>query len=232
MIALSSGSGGLRCRWLGRISFDQALELQQAIVQDHPRHGDSLLLLEHDPVYTTSRRGKTENLPRDGDVPVRRIGRGGDVTYHGPGQLVGYALVDLRARGGDVHGFLRALEAGVLGLLEDLGVSGALVGGRTGVWVGGAGQGGEPRKIASIGIGVRRGISMHGFAVNVSVDLGSFARIVPCDIENVVMTSVELETGRKAPGLREVADLAAVRLSDALSEAEGRPSRLRGGSSA
>ena len=175
---------GLRPRWLGRLGFDDALSLQEEIVRDHARHGDTLLLLEHDPVYTTGRRGKGENLPPDGSgVPLRRIGRGGDVTYHGPGQLVGYALVDLRARGGDVHRFLRSLEAGVIALLGDLGVVADRLDGRTGAWVvEKKNQAHRAAKIASIGIGVRRGISMHGFAVNVSLDLAAFDAIVPCDI--------------------------------------------------
>jgi len=209
-------TGGLRHRWLGRIGFDEALSLQQEIVREHGRHGDTLLTLEHDPVYTTSRRGKEENLPRDLDVPVRRIGRGGDVTYHGPGQLVGYLLVDLRARGGDVHRFLRSLETGVIALLDDLGVAADRLPGRTGAWVFERDHETAARKIASIGIGVRRGISMHGFAVNVSVDLSAFDAIVPCDITGVRMTSVERETGRAAPALDTAARAAAARLAVAL----------------
>lgn len=200
---------GLPCRWLGRISFDDAFELQEKIVREHGAYGDTLLLLEHDPVYTTGRLGKDENLPsRDTSIPVRRISRGGDVTYHGPGQLVGYVLVDLRARGGDVHRFLRSLEAGVIALLAELGVIADRVEGRTGAWVPNESDQTAFRKIASIGIGVRRGISMHGFAVNVSVDLRSFDTIVPCDLRDVQMTSVERETGRPAPALDEVAQTA------------------------
>ncbi len=202
-----------RCRWLGRIGFDDAFALQEEIVRDHAVHGDTVLLLEHDPVYTTGRLGKDENLPSEGglrsSVPLRRIGRGGDVTYHGPGQLVGYVLVDLRARGGDVHRFLRSIEAGVIALLADLGVAASRVEGRTGAWVQTGNDRQGARKIASIGIGVRRGISMHGFAVNVSVDLGAFDAIVPCDLAGVEMTSVERETGREAPPLVDVAERAA-----------------------
>lgn len=202
-----------RCRWLGRIGFDDAFALQEEIVRDHAVHGDTVLLLEHDPVYTTGRLGKDENLPSEAalpsSVPLRRIGRGGDVTYHGPGQLVGYVLVDLRARGGDVHRFLRSIEAGVIALLADLGVDASRVDGRTGAWVQAGNDEQSARKIASIGIGVRRGISMHGFAVNVSVDLAAFDAIVPCDLAGVEMTSVERETGRKAPALVDVAERAA-----------------------
>lgn len=208
---------GLESRWLGRIGFDEAFALQEEIVRDHARRGDTILLLEHDPVYTTGRLGKGENLPPlDASIPVRRISRGGDVTYHGPGQLVGYVLADLRARGGDVHLFLRSLEAGVIALLGDLGVKADRVAGRTGAWVLEGTDEQRARKIASIGIGVRRGISMHGFAVNVSVDLSAFASIVPCDLAGVEMTSVERETSRSAPPLAEIADRAAARVREAL----------------
>lgn len=203
-------------RWLGRITFDEAFSLQEEIVRNHAEQGDTILLLEHEPVYTTGRLGKDANLPATGAVPLRRISRGGDVTYHGPGQLVGYVLADLRARGGDVHLFLRSLEAGVIALLHDLGVTAGRVPGRTGAWVLDGNDQNDARKIASIGIGVRRGISMHGFAVNVSVDLAAFDAIVPCDLEGVRMTSVERETGLAAPALDEVATLAVARLREAL----------------
>ncbi|MDG2305579.1 MAG: lipoyl(octanoyl) transferase LipB [Candidatus Binatia bacterium] len=204
-------------RWLGRITFDEALSMQEEIVRSHAELGDTILLLEHEPVYTTGRLGKDENLPpAAGAVPLRRISRGGDVTYHGPGQLVGYVLADLRARGGDVHLFLRSLEAGVIALLHDLGVAASRVSGRTGAWVLDGNDQNDARKIASIGIGVRRGISMHGFAVNVSVDLAAFDAIVPCDLEGVRMTSVERETGRPAPSIEQASALAAERIREAL----------------
>lgn len=217
MIATEGASrSGVRCHWLGRIGFDEALERQQEHIEAYERHGDSVLFLEHEPVYTTGRLGKAENLPtRGSEVPVKRIGRGGDVTYHGPGQLVGYVHVDLRARGRDVHAFLRSLEAGVIALLRKLGVEGVRSEGRTGVWVP-AEAGSPPRKIASIGIGVRRGISMHGFALNVSVDLDAFGAIVPCDLTGVTMTSVANETGRAAPSVAEVAELAVGPIVDSL----------------
>lgn len=200
---------GVHCHWLGRIGFDDAFSLQERHVREFETRGDTVFLLEHEPVYTTGRLGKDQNLPTlADDVPVRRIGRGGDVTYHGPGQLVGYVLVNLRRRGRDVHAFLRSLEAGVIALLNEFGVQGAREAGRTGVWVPG-GEGIPARKIASIGIGVRRGISMHGFALNVSPDLTAFDAIVPCDLAGVTMTSVERETGRPAPSVAEVAERAA-----------------------
>jgi len=226
---------GIRALWLGRIDFDHALALQEAIVLEHASIGDVLLLLEHDPVYTTGRGGRPENLPgggQGGAVAVRRISRGGDVTYHGPGQLVGYPLVDLRARGGDVHRFLRLLEAGLIATLEVLGVAALRVPGKTGVWTG---PDSRRRKIASIGIGVRRGISMHGFALNLTVDLASFAAIVPCNLAGVEMTSLEreLQAGRgpaltpsglapppsAPPPIEEVARIAAWRVGGLLAEA-------------
>lgn len=221
------------------MSFADALDLQERIARAHASLGDTLLLLEHDPVYTTGRGGREENLPRPAagaaSPPVFRIGRGGDATYHGPGQVVGYALVDLRARDGDVHRFLRALEAGVIAVLGAFGVAAGRWPGRTGVWVfgpRGAGSGAPhapgsgpiaspgqrhgARKIASIGIGVRRGITMHGFALNVAVDLQAFAAIVPCAIAGVEMTSMAAEGIDPVPSVEQVATTAAGVLRPAL----------------
>ena len=229
----------LRCdhrlgtHWLGRVDFAAALALQEKIRADHASTGDVLLLLEHEPVYTTGRGGRAEHLgalvaSASPEVRVERIGRGGDVTYHGPGQLVGYALVDLRARDRDVHRFLRQLETGVISTLADYGVCGVRWPGRTGVWVADRGadvarmddhdmQLGRIRKIASIGIGVRGGITMHGFALNVAMDLAPFAAIVPCGLAGVRMTTVGRELGHRAqPSVREVAERAARRLGAAL----------------
>jgi lipoate-protein ligase B len=236
-IAAAGDGGSVRCLWLGRIGFAPALELQERVVREHASVGDTLLLLEHDPVYTTGRGGRAEHLGllaacegrAEGEQPALvRIGRGGDVTYHGPGQLVGYALVDLRARGGDVHRFLRDLEAGVTSTARALGVRAACWRGRTGVWALDADlsegeldeahlHAGRARKVASIGIGVRRGVTMHGFALNVALDLSPFAAIVPCGLAGVRMTSVAAETGGRAPAVEEVAALAARHVRAALS---------------
>ncbi|MFN8603625.1 MAG: lipoyl(octanoyl) transferase LipB [Steroidobacteraceae bacterium] len=223
---------GVPTRWLGRIGFVPALALQEEIRRAHAETGDLLLLLEHDPVYTTGRGGKGEHLGTltsgaPPAAPLERIGRGGDVTYHGPGQLVGYALVDLRRRGRDVHRFLRDLETGVIWTLSALGVRGLPWPGRTGVWVADDGadvtemnerdmQLGRIRKIASIGIAVRGGITMHGFALNVAMDLAPFAAIVPCGLDGVRMTTVERESVRPVPSLPEVATLAAQHVGRAL----------------
>jgi len=188
------GLSGLRAWWLGRVPYARALALQEAIVREHARTGDLLLLLEHEPVYTTGRGGRAENLGSvPTAVPLFRVNRGGDATFHGPGQLVGYPLLDLRARGGDVHRYLRAIEAALLDLLDDLGIVAGTCAGRTGVWVGDTQ---EPRKIASIGVGVRRGVTMHGFALNLTLDLAPFAHIVPCGLAGVEMTSVAAELRR------------------------------------
>jgi lipoyl(octanoyl) transferase len=155
---------------------------------------DALLLVEHDEVITVGRRpGAAANLVAPGDVPVVEVERGGDVTYHGPGQLVGYPVVALAPGERDVGRYLRALEDALGAALAELGVKGAgRRAGLTGVWVGGAER---PRKIASIGIAVRRWVTWHGFALNVTTDLARFHTIQPCGLTASVMTSVAAEGG-------------------------------------
>ena len=185
-------------RWLGRISFEDALALQEGLVagragtvlpQEPGR--DTLLLLEHEPVYTIGRTPDQSSLRNAADLPhpVVQINRGGQATYHGPGQLVGYPILDLRLRGQDLHRYLRELEEMLIETLAGFGIAARRREGLTGVWVG-------DRKIASIGVGVRHWISMHGFALNVCGDLTPFTQITPCGIAGVEMTSVERETGR------------------------------------
>ncbi len=196
-------SDELRVRWLGRVDFARALALQQELVakkRDDHSLGDELLLLEHEPVYTIGRtpdqsslRGAT-HLPH----PLFPINRGGQATYHGPGQLIGYPIVDLRRCGQDLHRYLRWIEDLLVGLVADFEIVATTRHGLTGVWV-------ENRKIASIGVGVRHWISMHGFALNVCGDLSPFDHITPCGIANVTMTSMEKELGR-AVSLMEVTD--------------------------
>ena len=186
--AASGCVAGLNWRWLGRVPFREALTLQERWIAEHERRGDCLLLLEHPSTYTTGRGGAEANLPADPAITVERIGRGGDVTWHGPGQLVGYPILDLRSRGRDVHRYLRALEDGIIAFLGEQGVRGTRLDGRTGVWV--PQPEGPARKIASIGIGVRRSISWHGFALNLAPDLAAFERIVPCGLDGVEMTSL------------------------------------------
>jgi lipoyl(octanoyl) transferase len=190
--------------WLGRIEFSRGLEIQAEALEQCDRTGEeTLFLLEHEPVYTIGRRldksslGNVAYLPH----PVFEINRGGQATYHGPGQLVGYPILDLKKRGKDLHVYLRSVETAVIRLVESFGVEAAFCDGKTGVWV-------QNRKIASIGIGVRRWISMHGFALNVSSDLTGFLSITPCGLTGVRMTSLSLELDREV-SLEEVRDRAA-----------------------
>lgn len=184
----------LHVHWLGRMNFADALALQEEIVarkREDRALGDELLLLEHEPVYTIGRTPDkssllgTTNLPH----PLFPINRGGQATYHGPGQLVGYPIIDLSRRGQDLHRYLRWLEQLLIDLLGDYQIVAARREGLTGVWI-------DDRKIASIGVGVRHWITMHGFALNVCGDLSPFNFIVPCGINNVTMTSMEKEAAK------------------------------------
>jgi lipoyl(octanoyl) transferase len=179
--------------WLGRFEFARALALQEEIVlkkRDDCSVEDQLLLLEHEPVYTIGRTPDQSSLLGATHLPYAlfAINRGGQATYHGPGQLMGYPIIDLRGCGQDLHKYLRWLEQLLIDLLAEHGIAASRRESLTGVWVG-------DRKIASIGVGVRHWITMHGFALNVSGDLSPFNHIVPCGIDNVAMTSMEKETG-------------------------------------
>jgi lipoyl(octanoyl) transferase len=191
--------------WIGRIDFDTAFAQQETEVAA-VRAGESpgrIFLLEHEPVFTIGRtRDQSSLLLRNLlPAPLREINRGGQATWHGPGQLVGYAILDLHRYGGDLHRYLRFLEQVLIDTLAQWSVTGTRRDGLTGVWV-------EDRKIASIGVGVRHWVSMHGFGLNVCGGLEGFASIVPCGINGVTMTSLERECGR-AVGVREVADTVA-----------------------
>lgn len=186
-------SSALAIRWLGRVAFADALALQEKlVVEKRANHslGDELLLLEHEPVYTIGRTPDQTSLRDVAHLPhpLFPINRGGQATYHGPGQLIGYPIIDLRQYGQDLHRYLRWLEALLTETLAEVGIAAATRPGLTGVWI-------EDRKIASIGVGVRHWITMHGFALNVCGDLSPFNQIVPCGIANVTMTSIEKETG-------------------------------------
>lgn len=186
--------------WLGTLPYGAALERQLAAVEARRAGGpDRLLLLEHPAVVTLGRSTKLENLrtPRAQlvarGIEVHEIARGGDVTWHGPGQLVGYLVADLAARGAqDVSAWLRGIEASLMEALAELGVPSRRVDGMTGVFVAAPGQ---ARKIASIGVGLKGWVTYHGFALNVSVDLAGFDDIVPCGLAGVTMTSVARELG-------------------------------------
>jgi lipoyl(octanoyl) transferase len=183
----------MKIRWLGRMAFADALALQEKLVAERRTSdslGDELLLLEHDPVYTIGRTPDQTSLCGAAHLPypLVPINRGGQATYHGPGQLMGYPIIDLRGCGQDLHRYLRWLEDLLVETLTEISISATTRAGLTGVWV-------ENRKIASIGVGVRHWITMHGFALNVCGDLSPFNQIVPCGIANVAMTSIEKETG-------------------------------------
>ena len=203
----------IEARWLGRVGYEDALALQEAIVvrkTNDPASRDELLLLEHDPVYTIGQTSDWSSLGSSSQLPSHTVGlphrvvqtnRGGQATFHGPGQLIGYPIIDLRRRGRDLHVYLRAIEEALIETLGCCGVTGIRRRGLTGVWVG-------SRKIASIGVGVRRWISMHGFALNICGDLSPFTHITPCGIANVEMTSIEREVGAHL-GVEDVAAIAA-----------------------
>ncbi len=183
----------LTIQWLGRLEYQDGLALQDRLVAER-RAGaipDQLLLLEHDPVYTIGRNPDQTSLRGAAHLPhpVVQINRGGQATYHGPGQLVGYPILDLRDHGQDLHRYLRALEEMLIRVCETFGIHAQRREGLTGTWV-------ADRKIASIGVGVRHWISMHGFALNVCGDLAPFGEITPCGIAGVAMTNLEKESGR------------------------------------
>lgn len=174
------------------VTYEQGLELQESLVRDllDGGGGETLILLEHLPVFTIGRQRDRSSLrdPSHLPHPVHETNRGGQATYHGPGQIVGYPILDLTRRGRDLHTHLRLLEGILIEACAHFGVQATREPGLTGVWVHG-------RKIASLGVGVRRWISMHGFAINITREsLGSFQSITPCGIQNVVMTSLESES--------------------------------------
>lgn len=179
--------------WLGRVEYAEGLSLQSDLAAKRHRNEipDTVLLLEHEAVYTIGRNrdrsslagGEGEHLP----YPVIETNRGGQATFHGPGQLVGYLILDLHTYGMDLHSYLRNIESFLIDFLNEYGISAERKEGLTGVWI-------ADRKIASIGIGVRKWVSMHGFALNIGRDLSAFDAIVPCGIQDVEMTSLERES--------------------------------------
>jgi lipoyl(octanoyl) transferase len=180
----------------GRVEYRAALDWQRSLAQDRiagRQPHDVLLLLEHDPVVTLGRTSRGEHVLKPEDIDVVEVERGGDVTFHGPGQLVGYPILDLNGYRLDLHWYLRTLEQALIDALGRLGIPAERNPGLTGVWTGG-------RKIASIGIHVKQWVTWHGFALNVTTDLAAFDRIVPCGIPGVVMTSVARERGTDPTG--------------------------------
>jgi len=177
----------------GLVDYQKAWEVQRTIHQEVADgiRPNTLLLLEHPSVYTAGRRTDDSERPTDG-TPVIDVDRGGRITWHGPGQLVGYPIVKL-LKPTELVGFVREIEAALINVCADLGITAVRVTGRSGVWIQDS-QG--DRKIAAIGIRVAKGVTMHGFALNVNPDLSAFRSIVPCGISDADVTSLEIELGR------------------------------------
>jgi lipoyl(octanoyl) transferase len=175
------------------VKYEDALALQRKIHGEvaSGNHANTLLLLEHPSVYTAGKRTQTFEMPTDG-TPVVQVDRGGRITWHGPGQLVGYPIVKL-LKPTELVGFVRTLESALISVCAEVGVNAVRVDGRSGVWIS---DGKGDRKIAAIGIRVASGVTMHGFALNVSPDLSKFSQIVPCGIDDAAVTSLAIELNR------------------------------------
>jgi lipoyl(octanoyl) transferase len=195
-------SHSLAVRDLGTLPYSDALDLQRRLADERLQGllaDDLLLLVEHPPVVTLGRGTRDSSLPLDPEnlrrrgIEVFEVERGGDVTYHGPGQLVGYPILDLREHREDLHWYLRQLEEALIRALATFGIAAERNAGYTGVWTRG-------RKIASIGVHAKQWVTWHGFALNVTTDLSPFDLIVPCGIPGVVMTSVERERDERTRG--------------------------------
>jgi lipoyl(octanoyl) transferase len=183
---------------LGTRGYGEVLGLMRDLVAARQADAiaDTLVLVEHPEVITLGRSGKPENVLAAGDLAVVPVERGGDATYHGPGQLVAYPIFLLREHERDLHRYLRALEEAILRTLADFGLTGMRVPGRTGVWIG---RGASPRKLASIGVAIRRWVTLHGLALNINTNLARFAAINPCGFPAAVMTSMARELGAPVP---------------------------------
>ena len=200
-------------RWLGNVQYHDGLRLQERAVE-RLRSGEGLeqlLLLEHPHVFTLGRGADSANILADqkqlqrNSVEVHETGRGGDVTYHGPGQLVGYPIINLKPDRCDVHRYVRDIEELLIRTIAEFGVTGTRITGLTGVWVGN-------EKIGAIGVRIARWITSHGFALNVNTDLSYFQMIVPCGIAGKGVTSLSRLLGREVE-LREVARIVASRFA-------------------
>ncbi|HMI47461.1 MAG TPA: lipoyl(octanoyl) transferase LipB [Gemmatimonadaceae bacterium] len=202
---------------LGRLGYVEALELQRSLARDRISGAipqDLLLLVEHPPVVTLGRSSKQKHLVASPEflqtkgVELFEVERGGDVTFHGPGQLVGYPIIDLKRHKQDLHWYLRKIEEALINSLGDYGILGERNTAYTGVWTRG-------RKIASIGVHARDWVTWHGFALNVTTDLSYFDLIVPCGIDGVVMTSIARELGSDDISMHDVQDRVTARFAEA-----------------
>lgn len=207
-------SSPLALKRSGVIEYEEALAIQRKIHSEVAAgtHPNTLILLEHPSIYTAGKRTLDEERPGNG-ARVLDVDRGGKITWHGPGQLVGYPIVRL-SNPHELVGFVREIESGLINVCAEFGVTGVRVAGRSGVWI--VDEKGE-RKVAAIGIRVASGASMHGFALNVNPDLSAFEAIIPCGIADAAVTSLEIELGRKIT-LEEVIPVVEKHLYEALTK--------------
>ncbi len=213
MSSIRASAAPIDVRQLGTVDYRVAWELQRELADARVAGGsDALLLLQHPAVYTAGRRTSADELPTDG-TPVVDTDRGGKITWHGPGQLVGYPIVGL-AEPLDVVNYVRRLEESLIKVCTGLGLAVGRVEGRSGVWLP-AGGGKPARKVAAIGVRVARATTLHGFALNCDCDLGAFERIVPCGITDAGVTSISAELGRHV-GVDDVRSAVADAVCDAL----------------
>ena len=200
---MSRAVSRIEARFLGQIGYREAHALQEELIEARIRGeiADQLLLLEHPRVFTLGRAAKRHHLLDVGEIEVVETGRGGDVTYHGPGQLVGYPIVDLNPDRRDVRKYVASLEETMIRIAARYGVEAERAEGMNGAWVG-------DRKIGAVGVRIRRWVTMHGFAINGTTALEDFERIVPCGLVGKSVTSIEQETGER-PSVRALAEHAA-----------------------
>lgn len=215
--SIRSASTLIDVRRLGTVDYQKAWQLQRELADARVAGGpDTLLLLQHPSVYTAGRRTLPEERPLD-DTPVIDTDRGGKITWHGPGQLVGYPIIGL-AEPLDVVNFVRRLEESLIKVCTGFGLETRRVDGRSGVWVPGSNVGGAPpraRKLGAIGIRVSRSTTLHGFALNCDCDLSAFSSIVPCGISDAGVTSLSAELGRRV-GVEDIIEPVAEAVGDAL----------------
>ena len=204
----------INCQSLGLIDYEEALAIQRQLHQEvvDQISASSLLLLQHPPVFTAGRRTLDSERPIDGSKVID-VDRGGKITFHGPGQIVGYPIVKLK-KPNDVVGFVRELEKALIQICQDFNIKGQTYCERSGVWV--RDERGD-RKIAAIGIRVAKGVTMHGFALNVNPDLSFFDRIIPCGIADAQVTSMEKELNRSI-SLEQVQEVVEARMKQSLSQ--------------
>ena len=213
MSSIRSSTASIDIRQMETVDYRVAWQLQQELAEARAAGGtDKLLLLEHPPVYTAGRRTAAHERPSDG-TPVVDTDRGGKITWHGPGQLVGYPIIGL-AEPLDVVNYVRRIEESLIKVCTDAGLRVGRIDGRSGVWVP-AGGGRPARKVAAIGVRVSRATALHGFALNCDCDLGAFETIVPCGISDAGVTSISAELGHRV-GVEDVRSAVAESVCDAL----------------